>query len=397
MFSQPERITYLLKQYAAQKMSGEEEQELFNVIDDAEHEEAIKLALMQMLQNQSADNNFNEDEWNVVLKKILNTKKNTTAVHHKIKAFHWTRIAAAAILLIAVGLGVFFSSHNTQKNLAETNVKSAALKNDIAPGGNKAILTLGNGSRVILDSTMKATIIKQGETTISKPQNGDLVYSSDNVDKENEVIYNTLSTPMGAQYSLQLPDGSKAWLNAASSITFPTAFNGSNRNVSITGEVYFEVAKDKTKPFIVNVNDIQVEVLGTHFNINSYSDEDAIKTTLLEGSVKILKAGKTAMLAPGQQAVINNSDINLLNSVDIDQVIAWKEGNFYFKNDDMTEIAKQLSRWYNADIMIKKQTSKHYTGIISRSNNISAVLKMLELAGDVQFEIDGNNITVTEN
>jgi ferric-dicitrate binding protein FerR (iron transport regulator) len=203
-----------------------------------------------------------------------------------------------------------------------------------------------------------------------------------------------MSTPKGRQYSLLLGDGSKVWLNAASSIKFPTAFTGSTRVVEITGEAYFEVAHDAAKPFIVSVNDMQVEVLGTHFNINSYSDEPEIKTTLLEGKVRVTRGGSIGILKPGQQASVNSANELKIEDADVDAVMAWKTGVFDFRSLELPEIMRQIARWYDLDVKYEGEPGhEKFSGIVSRKSNVSQVLKIMESAG-VKFRINNKEITV---
>jgi ferric-dicitrate binding protein FerR (iron transport regulator) len=208
--------------------------------------------------------------------------------------------------------------------------------------------------------------------------------------------FHTLVTPRGGQYQLLLPDGSKVWLNAASSVRFPTSFSGKERHVELTGEAYFEIAKDASRPFRVDApGGMQVEVLGTHFNIMSYTDENAINTTLLEGSVKVREGSVSSLLRPGEQASLNKaSDGISVSNADVDETIAWKNGLFRFEGATIEAVMKQIARWYDVEVIYKGSVSKHFRGMISRSVDISQVIKMLELTSEVHFKIDGKTITV---
>jgi len=220
-----------------------------------------------------------------------------------------------------------------------------------------------------------------------------ITYNSSN--NRSEAVYNTIKTPRGGQYQLVLADGSQVWLNAASSIRFPVDFTEKVRKVEITGEAYFEIKKDAAKPFIVTIpGKGQVEVLGTHFNINAYDDENTLNTTLIEGSVKfIADNGESVKLKPGQQAQLSSS-VSVLNDADIDKIIAWKTGWFNFDRADITTIMRQVSRWYDVEVVYEGQVSKKtFSGIVSRSQQIAEVLKIMEKAG-VKFRIEGKKITV---
>jgi transmembrane sensor len=301
--------------------------------------------------------------------------------------------AAAVLLLLASGSHFFLNREHSKSEVAV--IKKNVLKNDIAPGGNKAILTLANDSTIILDSAQNGTLSHQGNIKIIKLNDGQLAYDKTGV-PNSEVLYNTVSTPKGGQYQLTLSDGSKVWLNAESSLRFPAAFSGRERKVELTGEGYFEVAKNKEKPFIVTANNTNVEVLGTHFNINAYSDENFIKTTLLEGSVKVSKGNASSLIVPGEQASVSKlSDvINVKNDVNVDGVVAWKNGKFYFDNVDIKTIMNQIARWYDVDVEYKGNISKIFGGTISRNVSASNVFKILEATGGVHFTIEGRKVIV---
>ena len=317
--------------------------------------------------------------------------------------------AAAILLLLASGSYFFFGNQEAKKEVAV--ITKNVPVNDVAPGGNKAVLTLADGSAIILDSAQNGTLSSQGNIKIIKLDDGQVAYDRSGSSSSGKagVGYNTISTPKGGQYQVTLSDGSKVWLNAASSLRFPATFSGKERKVELTGEGYFEVAPltpkggQKKVPFIVAVasplgdgKGMDVEVLGTHFNINGYSDENAIKTTLLEGSVKVVKGNETKIIVPGEQASVNSSDyeINVKQQIDLEQVVAWKNGNFQFDRANIQSVMRQISRWYDIDVEYQGSVSQHFGGTISRNVNISDVLKMLEMTGGVNFKIDGKKVIV---
>lgn len=308
----------------------------------------------------------------------------------------WRKWAAAAAILL-LGTGSYFLLFNKAKP-AQIIAATPVLQHDVAPGGNKAVLTLGNGATIILDSAHIGKLAEQKNAVVIKSDSGKLVYESTK-EKSAGIVFNTLSTPRGGQYQLTLPDGSKVWLNAASSITYPTAFTGTERKVTITGEAYFEVVHNAAMPFHVSVNGIDVEDLGTHFNINAYTDEPEIKTTLLEGSVRIAKANHKLILKPGQQAIIsNNQRIEITKSVDLDDVVAWKDGKFRFNSVDIQSIMRQAARWYDVEVEYedngKVNEPETFSGGISRNVNVSELLHILEITGKVHFDIEGKKIIV---
>jgi transmembrane sensor len=296
-------------------------------------------------------------------------------------------LAAASMLVIVAGGIVLWQSRIAgQSKLVEVHSVQ-----DLNPGGYKATLTLANGSVIILDSVHAGTIAEQGSSSIRKIADGQLAYDQTK-DKSGEVLYNVVSTPPGGQYKVILPDGSGVWLDAASSIRFPATFAKAERRVEITGEVYFEVSNDPTRPFHVAVNSIQVEVLGTHFNINAYADEPVIKTTLLEGSVRV---AESIVLKPGQQAQLVAGQIKVLSNVDMEEVVAWKNGYFQFDDADIQMVMRTLARWYNVKVRFEGDIPKVLSsGIISRANKASDVLKVLQASG-FHFRIEGETIIVT--
>ena len=306
----------------------------------------------------------------------------------------WYKQAAAALILLFIGLGTYYNFIAT--NDSETTVITTPVlaKKDLPPGRSRAILTLSNGSTVVLDSIGNGFVTQQSNTQIVKTAKGQLSYTTLNQNSK-ELVYNSLSTPRGGQYQLVLPDGTKVWLNAASSIRFPVAFVGKERKVTITGEAYFEVAKDKKKPFIVSSANMDVEVLGTHFNVSAYAEESIVKTTLLEGSVKINNKKSEVYLVPGQQSQLNNSGhFSIKNNIDVDKEIAWTKGKFQFNSNTIQEIMLQLSRWYDVEVIYQgKVSSETFSAIIKRSSNISQVLKLMEASG-VKFDIEGKKIYV---
>ena len=313
--------------------------------------------------------------------------------------------AAATVILIILSIETYFmfSSKSPKQEIVKTTPTKPQLKNDIAPGGNKAILTLADGSTIVLDSASNGTISQQGNIKVQKLNNGLLAYTINGkqVTESDEAFYNTISTPRGGQYQVTLADGTKVWLNAASSIRFPVLFKGKERKVEITGEAYFEVAKNKAMPFKVKANSSEIEVLGTHFNVNSYDDEASIKTTLLEGKVKVSVpaiAGNQSskFLLPGQQADINKEGkINVMDNADTEEAVAWMNGHFQFKSADLKMILRQISRWYDVDVEYKGNANLHFTGQLTRNENVSKVFEKLVLTGEVHFKIDGKRIIVS--
>jgi len=336
--------------------------------------------------------------------KIFNNIRQKVDSPYVLRRLKLKWIAVAASVLLFTFAGLYFLNHRDKKLTVATN-KPLSLKNDILPGGNKAILTLANGKQIVLTDARNGTLAIQHNTEIKKTADGKIVYAINNpgtsANQNSGVQYNTITTPHGGQYTVILPDGSKVSLNAASSLTYPTAFSSDERKVELTGEAYFEVVHNPAKPFKVNSNGQTVEVLGTHFNINAYNDERAIKTTLLEGAVKISKGSRAAVLKPGQQAQINNNDmnaeININSNADIEEAVAWKNGLFMFDGDNIQHIMRMVSRWYDVEVEYKGAVQDDvFGGSVSRFENVSEVLKILQLTGKVHFKIEGRKIIVSK-
>ena len=308
----------------------------------------------------------------------------------------WLRIAAAAAIILLTGAGAYWwLSQAPKPDLATTN---KYIKNDIAPGGNRAVLTLADGTSIVLDSAHNGILTQQGNAAVVKQRNGQLAYqtaASYKLQAASQPVYNALATPRGGQYQLVLPDGTKVWLNAASSIRYPTAFAGKERKIEMTGEAYFEVAVNAGMPFIVKANGQEVKVLGTQFNVNAYEDEAMVKTTLLEGAVQVTKDAATTLLKPGQQCSLTKSGtMTVTDDVDPEDAVAWKNGMFSFKSADIRTIMRQIARWYDVDIVYNKDIQGRFNAEIPRNIYASDVLKALELTRKVKFGIDGKKIIV---
>ncbi len=296
------------------------------------------------------------------------------------------QVAALILLFLMIGL---FAANKLKKEPA----KFQAENYDLAPGSNKATLTLADGSKVDLTTVKNGKLAAQPGSHIIK-QNEQLAYRAA-TDNAVAISYNTLTTPKGGQYQVTLADGTKVWLNAASSLKFPTTFTGAERVVELTGEAYFEVVHNSKQPFKVKTANQIIQDIGTQFNVNVYADEDAAATTLVEGSVKILNAGKQTIIKPGQQYLQKENGVSgVKGDVDIDEVTAWKNGMFQFNNADIKTIMRQISRWYNVDVEYRGQVpASTYHGRISRNSNASAVLNILELGG-IDFTIERGKIIV---
>lgn len=304
--------------------------------------------------------------------------------------------AAAAILLVGVAGFLYLNEKDT---VPPTVVKTSPEIHDIGPGSNKATLTLADGSVITLDDAQQGAVAKQTGITITKTADGRLVYTmlADPAGLSKlPVSYNKIETPQGGQYRIDLPDGTKVWLNAASSLRYPTAFSGTERRVELSGEAYFEVVHNKSMPFTVVSGQQTVEVLGTHFNINSYGDEQAIKTTLVEGAVRVANSRSSSVLKPGQQAVLDkDNQVIAVSEANTEAVIAWKNGYFHFNRVNIKDIMKELARWYDIEVVYEGEIpADEFVGKIRRSVSLSQSLKMLKLSR-IHFRIEGRKIIIT--
>jgi transmembrane sensor len=293
--------------------------------------------------------------------------------------------AAAALLICAVAIWFYVKPEHGNKST------HTIVQHDIPSGGNSAVLVLSDGS--VVDLNKNATNSTLGQDVVNDLKSGRITYRSS--ERNAHPVYNTIKTPRGGQYQVVLPDGTKVWLNALSSVTFPVSFNGDKRNVKIEGEAYLEVFKNRKQPFEVEINGMKVEVLGTHFNVNAY--DDLLKTTLLEGSVKVSNIYKTVVIKPGQQASVGVRQRSIdINQVNTDEVIAWKNGYFNFADESLESIMHKVALWYNVEVDYESPELKklRFMGIISRSRNLSEVLNIMKLTGNVNFKIENRRLLV---
>jgi transmembrane sensor len=317
----------------------------------------------------------------------------TTASVVPMRRFTWLRYAAAACILLLLGGGVYWY----RSGKVPLTPPALVAKQDVAaPRLARAVITLGSGQQIALDSVASGTLARQGQVKVIKLADGQLAYTG----RDQEVFYNTLTNPRGSRViDLTLADGTRVWLNAASSIRYPTAFTGTERVVELTGEGYFEVSKKASQPFKVRVDgQEEVDVLGTSFDINAFDDEPAVKTTLLEGSVRVTAATSDTeriVLKPGQQAQLQKGQIKIKSEIDPDAVLAWKNGRFAFEGVGIQEVMRSVARWYDVEVEYRGvPTTQHFRGGISRSADASQVFKMLETTGLVHFTIQNKKIIV---
>jgi len=299
--------------------------------------------------------------------------------------------AAAAVLLIAM-TAVFF--YLNQKD----NVAVSLAKHDVNPGKNKALLTLADGRKISLSDALNGEVAKQAGVLISKNEKGQLIYQASGSEAgSGQHQYNTIEAPKGGQWQVILPDGSKVFLNALSSLKYPVSFSKRERRVELKGEAYFEISHNKNLPFRVIAQGQTVEVLGTHFNIMAYNDEPILKTTLLTGSVRVATASESLILKPGEQSQFSGDKMKVVQNADLEDVMAWKNGYFKF-DENLADVMAKVSRWYDVEVNYQLQPDPvfKYKGEISRNKNLSEILNMLEYTGNVHFKIEGRRVIVTK-
>jgi transmembrane sensor len=377
-----------------------DQEQIYSLIKKYKDGTATAFEREQLLQwyRESAyqDTEFPEDEEAVGEAILARLNRETKPVKTKPGYFRWVAAASVILILGAAGLSVI-------KIITHGERGEQMVKTNIHPGGNKAILTLANGSKISLTDVGNGQIANQNGIKVTKAANGQLVYtitgrenlpgasSSTDLDASN-----TIETPKGGQYQVVLPDGSKVWLNAYSSLKFPVSFaNRNERRVELSGEAYFEVAHNKELPFRVITSRQTVEVLGTHFDVNAYADETTTKTTLLQGMVRVTAANRSAILNPGQQAKLSNTlDVSEANT---EEAVAWKNGYFNFDDEKLENIMRSVSRWYNVDVVFADQSLRNETfgAVTTRFASINTLLKMMEQTGDARFSIQGSTITIT--
>ena len=372
-----------------------------------------QLIIQQITINATADPGYDPGKWENIISNIINTKHEPQV--HEIKSRkNWIPYAAAAVLLIIAGTYFWMTQVKEKPSVTQTN--PVPVQNDVAPGGNRATLTLADGSKIILDSAKSGELAREENATITKTVDGRIIYDP-NEKLGNRIIYNRMATPRGGQYQLTLPDGSEVWLNAESSITYPTAFAGKERKVIVTGEAYFEVTTDMKKPFLVEYSaggnpegpspaaqdklrdegsPLTIEVLGTHFNVNTYKEEPTKNITLLEGSVRIKTVHTSLILKPGQQGQWDPRKENLSLAVNpsIEQAVAWKNGVFDFNGQDFAACMRQLERWYDIKVVYDGSVpSGTFLGQVDRKLNLSDAIELL--SGVVaKFRLEGRQLHV---
>ncbi|WP_127129746.1 FecR family protein [Pseudoflavitalea rhizosphaerae] len=395
------RIDWLFRKYFDAGCTEEERREFLELVAQGRQDQTLHQLLEEKLQEYAPDRKLDQLSADALFSNIMQKAAHggparVVKLNRRPPSYKW--LVGIAVSLAVVSLNIWFWD---KENYVVNGPQQAEVFKDTVhpvPGTNKAMLVLADGSIVALDSAGDGTIATQGHTKVLKQGAGELSYEAGAQSQTGEVQYNTLSTPYGGQYRIKLPDGSRVWLNAASSIRYPTAFTGKTRTVSVTGEAYFEVEKNTARPFVVQTGKMGVEVLGTHFNVNSYDDEPVTRTTLVEGSVRVSTAGAArdiAVLKPGEQAQWIQEDAKMnIRKVDVESVTAWKNGYFHFDGTPGAEVMRQVSRWYDVNIDINGKVGRHFRGMIPRNASLDEVLHMLSLTGEFKYKTDGRTVRI---
>lgn len=365
---QPERLAELIEKYAASEASPDEVKELTDWYRQKAYQDGV----------------FPDNEEAVRLRMLA---KLNQQIHPPKKKARYGRYAAAAVLLIAAGTYFLF-----RPSPPSVEVAAVPVVQPIQPGSNKAVLTLAGGKQIELNAANNGTLASQAGSVVSKSAEGNLVYAAN--EDTAAAVYNTLSTPKGGQYSITLPDGSRVWLNAASSLTYPTNFKNAERLVTLTGEAYFEIARNAAKPFKVDVaGRQQVLVLGTRFNIEAYPEDERINTTLLGGAVKLISGQQQVMLKPGEMVTNNLSGVLTKRQADEETVMAWKNGLFVFNDESLQSAMQKAARWYDVEVQYRDGVDKkRLGGVISRFKTITELLDKITKANGIHYEIKGRTV-----
>ena len=388
----------LLNGYIHNNLSPEELSLFLRLLRQEDYQEHCRLAIERLLfepgtipvsavdkaavfKNIISSSQEREREFQAVYR--FNRKKKTTS---------WL-LAAAFFMGLTLFMVILFHGNKYDGRVVASNKiesKSGAAQ---SVQFNKAVLTLADGSSILLDDYKDGTVVDQGNARVIKT-NGTLNYDATGITSKR-ILFNTVSTPHGGQYQVELSDGSRVWLNSASSLRYPTAFTGSERRVELTGEGYFEVAQNKSKPFIVALRNANVRVLGTHFNVMAYNNEPGLATTLLEGSVDFISNGVNQILKPGQQSCLyRTGELKIYDSINVNKVLSWKNGKFDFEGEDIRSVGRQLERWYDVDFSYQVKANDLFYAQIPLQTSLKDVLKILEMTGRIHFKQDGRSVTV---
>lgn len=387
-----EQISILLEALHSKTATPMQEQELADWLLEAEKDAVLKEYMQSAWEEFQPEKHKNKVDWDQMFTNILENNTEAKVVHMR---FSWSRIAAAAVILLFVSVGAWFILK--KENGPQIVISESGKKEDLAaPSANKAVLTLSDGTVILLENEENGALAVQGNVTVEKTADGQIVYKGSSA----EIQMNTISVPKGSKpLQLKLTDGSNVWLNVGTVFTYPAAFAGNTRKVEISGEAYFEIARDVSRPFIVTKGNAQIEVLGTHFNVNAYDNEAAMRVTLMEGSVRVKEGTASGLLKPGQQAILSAKNSGKIQVVkgDVDKVMAWKNGIFNFDGAPLDEVMRQLERWYDIEVVYEKGVPDiEFVGKMSKNIHLDDLLEILEMT-KVHFKlVEGRKLIVSD-
>lgn len=394
MADNPTRLQYLYLRFIRDEASADEVREFWELMRSADKNDPVKESIFE-LYGDLVPEEIERKDWNNSFRKIMDQPK-------KVPGKLIYRWSAAASVILLLGAFSYFYFGSPKKAPAEA-IPPAIVKTDLQdiapPASNRATITLADGQKIFLDSMANGVLARQNNVDLKKTGDGKITYGNAASGAGNEIIYNTLTNPRGSKViNIMLSDGSRLWLNSGSSVTFPVTFGNKERKVAITGEAYFEIAHDPLKKFIVTANDLTTEVLGTHFNVNAFEEEENIKVTLLQGSIKVISGNQSSIIKPGEQAVeMAGGRLKTNRNVNVEEVVAWKNEMFSFNDTNIKDIMKEVSRWYDVNIEYKGDFSNlNFGGNMSRQKNVSELLKRLEATKTVRFEVVGKTITIIQ-
>ncbi len=386
------RFKRLIKSYLNNTLTAAEWEQLYQILIEGKQDQALKETIESALNSERYWKKMSEGNKDRLFEGIMAKATERNRQSHKKRMAYM--LSAAAVVVALLGYwGIFKYMDNSSPAPATQITRQTVQKN------KNVQLVLANGNTLVLDSTNNGIIAYQGNASIVQ-QKGMISYHKQKSEAKDKITYNQIKVPRGQQFMVVLPDGSKVWLNAASSLHFPTTFKGETREVSLTGEGYFEIAKNETRPFIVHVHSgadkADVLVLGTQFNIKAYENSYGIRTTLLEGKVRVMSKKSSCSLNPGDATLLQEDGrLQLLKKVSIQEAVAWKNGLFYFNNTDIKIVMRQIERWYDKRVLYKGKVNAQISGLISRSTSLPKVLQMLELTREAHFKIQGNEIVIS--
>lgn len=384
------------------EINKQELEELAELLSETNDEQAIDTQFKNTWNNVDAPTELNSGVYQQIIahprfSSANDTTHSISVKQNRLKAWYYY---AAAILLICCGIGlsIYLAKFNNG-SVKDVSVHNYAQKS-VTTSGNQTHVTLklSNGKELVLDEAKLGKIVTEDQVSIIKNKDGQLVYDLSKVVDNGELAYNTITTPVGSNYQVVLSDGTKVWLNAKSSLKFPAVFKGTERKVELSGEAYFEVAHNKKQPFVLSAKQMSVQVLGTHFSVSAYEDDQAVEASLLEGAIKASYQNSSLLLKPGQQASLaNKAAVLTQRNFDADEVMDWKNGYFIFRNEPIDEIMKKISRWYHIDVAYQGQVTKEaFGGKYVKTSSLAELLSSLELTGTVKFKIEGRRVTVMQ-